>query len=225
MWYFVLLMGVIFIIVLFSTINVNIKYTLREKEDSEPNTTLNLATPETGIRISFLWGLFAFRLRLSSAKLVQKSFDPVLKLRARLFGRSNSPLVKEKISLTLVQALLLSKQMKQIYRATVPAYRYLLEGVKLHRFSWRTGLGLYEADQTGIAVSILWMVKSNATAFLYHMLKKSAPAPRLEIIPVFSGRILKMQFNCVFSVRISRIVFTGIMAGWLYKKNKKIFKN
>jgi len=110
-----------------------------------------------------------------------------------------------------------------VYRATEPAYRYMLSVMKLHQFSWRTRLGLHQADHTGIAVGLLWIVKSNSTVYLYRRLKKPTPKPELEIIPVFNAHLVAMRLNCVFSLRPGHIIITGMMAAWLYLKNRNKF--
>ncbi|WP_347491479.1 DUF2953 domain-containing protein [Desulfoscipio sp. XC116] len=222
MWYLIFApVLILLLLLLVAPVTVYISYELKEKDDANPNMTLNLSTPGTGVSLSFLWGLFKLRLRLSSVKLVSNSFAPVLKLRARLAGRSGDVLAEEKASISAGRIIDLYKWMMNIYRATEPAYRYILAATKLQRFSWRTRLGMCRADQTGMAVGLLWIVKSNTIAYLYRRLQKPMPKPELEVIPVFNARLLAMRINCVFSLRPVHIIITGVMAAWLFLKNRK----
>lgn len=213
---------VLFFLLLASPVTVSIKYTYNSEENSGPDRALKLSTPVTGVRLTLLWGLVKLRLRLSSAGLGFRALRPVLKLRARLAGRSGSTLAREKTRVTPGRAWHLYKIAAGLYRATYPAQRYLLAGTTLHRFSWRTGLGLWEAGQTGLAVGMLWVLKSNLTARVYGLLKKPAPRPELEIKPLFNDRVaLWMQLNCIFSLRLGHIIYAGMLAGWLYLKNRQ----
>ncbi|AGL01964.1 DUF2953 domain-containing protein [Desulfoscipio gibsoniae] len=223
MWYLTILAPVLILLLLLlvSPVTVHISYALKENDDSEPNTTLNLSTPGTGVSLSFMWGLFKLRLRLSSIKLVYGTFAPVFKLRARLARRSGSVIDREKTSISASRIIDMYKQIVNIYRATEPAYRYMLSATKLHQFSWCTRLGMYQADQTGMAVGLLWIAKSNTAAYLYRLLKKPSPKPELEIIPVFNARLVATRINCVFSLRSVNMVITCLMAAWLYLKNKE----
>lgn len=223
MWYLIIASIIVLILLMVSPLKVNVKYTLQESKDTVPNTTINLASPQSGVRLTFLWGLITFRLRLSAARLGIKSFEPILKIRARLAGRSGSTLAQEKTKVTPLQALHLYKRYRKIYQATSPAVVYLLSRTTLHRFCWQTGLGMYQADQTGIAVGALWIIKSNITTYIYRFLDKPGPRPELKITPVFNARILSMQLNFIFSQRLGNIILAGIMGSWLYLKNRKKF--
>jgi hypothetical protein len=223
MWYLVLApVLILLLLLLIAPVEVHIYYVLKEKDDPVPNMTLNLSTPGTGISLSFLWGLFKLRLRLSSARLVYGTFAPIFKLRAGLTGRSGNVLAREKTSISFSQLIDLYRQAMSVYRAVEPAYRYMLSATKLHRFSWHTRLGMYEADQTGMAVGLLWIMKSNATAYLYRRLTRPKPRPELGIIPVFNARLVSTRLNCVFSLRPMHIMAASVMAGWLYLKNRKL---
>jgi len=225
MWYLISALVLIFILLLLiAPVTVHIRYELDERDDLVPNTTLNFSSPGTGISVSFFWGLFKLRLRLSSISLVFGKFAPIFEMRARLAKRSGDAIAKESTIISANRVLELLQQMMNIYRATKPAFRYLLSKLQLHQFSWCTRLGMYEADQTGLAVGLLWALKSNSTAYLYRCLSKPKPKPRLEIIPVFDARALAIHLNCVFSLRPGQVLLSGIMTVWFYLINrKKIF--
>jgi len=225
MWYLIsALVLIMILLLLIAPVTVHISYELDERDDLVPNTTLNLATPGTGVSMSFLWGLFKLRLRLSSIRLVFGKFAPIFKMRARLAKRSGDVIDEESTIISAIRVIDLLKQMMNIYRATKPAFLYLLSKIKLHQFSWCTRLGMYEADQTGLAVGLLWALKSNSTAYIYSRLSKPKPKPRLEIIPVFDTRALTIHLNCVFSLRPGQVLLSGIMTVWFYLINrKKIF--
>ncbi len=222
MWYLILApVPVLLLLLLIAPVTVHISYVLEEKDDLLSNTTLAVSTPGTGISLSFLWGLFKLRLRFSSIGLVFGRFAPVFKLRARLAKRSGGVLAREKTSISAGRVIDLYKQVMKIYRAANPAFRYMLSTIKLQQFSWCTRLGMYQADQTGLAVGLLWTLKSNSTAYLYRRLKKPLPKPDLEIIPVFDARVLAIHLNCIFSLRPGHMIITGVLAVWFYLKNRK----
>ncbi|MFA7467953.1 MAG: DUF2953 domain-containing protein, partial [Desulfotomaculaceae bacterium] len=101
------------------------------------------------------------------------------------------------------------------------AYRYLLSRTKLRHFKWSTVIGLPEAGQTGMAVGALWIIKSNTTSFLYRMLDHQAPKPELDVVPVFDGQLLRVNFDCIFSLSSGHIIYTGLLAGWFFLINRR----
>lgn len=209
-------------LLLVSPVNVSIKYNYSSDANAGPDHELKLATPVTGVRVTLFWGLVKLRLRLSSASLGVRALRPVLKLRARLAGRSGSTLAREKERFTPERIWHLYQIATRTFRVIFPAQCYLLAGTTLHRFSWRTGLGLWESDQTGLAVGALWALKSNLTARVYGLLQQPAPQPELEIIPLFNDRLaLWTRLNCIFSLRLGHIIFAIMLAGWLYMKNRQ----
>jgi len=222
MWFTAVITVTILVLVtiLLSPVKVEIKYTYY-KLNAPLSGTSQEYVPDRGVRFSLLWGLINLRVKLSYFKLAYQAFTPVLKLRARFSRRSGSTLAREKTRLTPGRAIELYRQALKIYRATKPAYRYMLSRTTLHYFKWSTGLGLPEAGQTGMAVGALWMIKSNTTSFLYQMLDRQAPRPELEVVPVFDGQSLRVNFNCIFSLRSGHIIYTGLMAGWFFLINRR----
>ncbi|KJS14128.1 MAG: hypothetical protein VR67_01175 [Peptococcaceae bacterium BRH_c8a] len=212
----------VFVIILLSPVKVEIKYTYY-RFNAPLSGTPQEYVPDRGVRFSLLWGLINLRLKLSYFKLAHQAFTPVLKLRARFSKRSGATLAKEKTRLTAGRAIELYRQALKFYRATKPAYRFMLSRTTLHHFKWSTGLGLPEAGQTGMAVGALWVIKSNTTSFLYRMLDRQAPMPELEVVPVFDGQLLRVNFDCIFSLRSGHIIYTGILVGWFFLINRRKF--
>ncbi|SFF94522.1 Protein of unknown function [Desulfotomaculum arcticum] len=206
---------------LISPVQINFRYVLDKGNIEAPDGVVELSSPGTGVQIKLLWGLIKFRLRLSSASLGYRALKPILKLRARITGRQKT-MARKKARITPERAHQLYKLAVKIYNATLPANKYFLGGVTVHRFSWRTGISLFEADQTGLAVGGLWFVKSNLSAQIYRLIKKPAPRPELEVQPLFKDQlILWVRLNFDFSIRMSRMVAAGLLAAWLYLTQRR----
>lgn len=216
MWIVLTALLLITVILIVSPVTMEIKYNYSygEKPPRERE-------PGRGIRVSLLWGLVNLRLKLSSGRLNRRTFTPVLKLKAKLFGKRDATTAGEKTGLSPRRAVGLYRKALIIYRVAAPANRYLLSKINLHRFSWRTALGLPEAGQTGMAVGFLWAVKGNATSYLYRSLKCAAPGPELEILPVFDQMLARVRFDCIFSLKMGHIIYTGLLAGWHFLKNRR----
>ncbi|WP_027363405.1 hypothetical protein [Desulfotruncus alcoholivorax] len=217
-----LLITVIFLVLtLISPVQVNIRYVLDKGNVEAPDGTVDLSDPGTGVQIKLLWGLIKFHLRLSTASFGYHTLKPVLKLRAKFTGRKKT-MSGKKDRITPELAYQLYKLAVKIYHLTLPANKYLLEGITVHRFSWRTGISLFEADQTGLAVGGLWFVKSNLSSQIYRLIKKPAPLPELEVQPLFKDQLaLRVRFNFNFSIKMGRMVAAGVLALWLYLKQRR----
>lgn len=211
----------IFVLTLISPVHVNFRYVLDKGNIEAPDGVVELSSPGTGVQIKLLWGLIKFHLRLSSASLGYRALKPILKLRTRIAGRQKT-VARKKARISPERAYRLYQLAVKIYNATLPANRYFLEGVTVHRFSWRTGISLFEADQTGLAVAGLWFVKSNLSSQIYRLIKKPAPLPELEVQPLFKDQlILWVRLNFNFSIRMGRMMAAGLLAAWLYLTQRR----
>ena len=216
MWNLILALVLILLLLLLlcAPITVHISYVF--------NTSTVFDTPGTGVSMSFLWGLLKLRLRRSTFKLVLDRFVPVIKVRAGLAKRSGDVIARDKTSLGVDKVLDKHKQVLHVYHSIKPAGRYMLSTISLHRFSWCTQIGMWQAEQTGVAVGLLWAIKSNSIAHLYRLLKKPLPKPELEIIPAFDMRAaINTHLDCVFSFRGGHLLIAGGMSARLYLKNRK----
>lgn len=206
-------------LVLIAPVTVHVKYSYFGLE-APGEHDLHEYVPHRGVRVSLFWGLLNLTLKLSSVRLVYRAFTPVLKLKARLKKGPGSTLAGEKTRITPAGILELIQKANKLYQAIAPAYRKLLAGTVLHRYCWSTGIGLPEAGQTGLAVGLLWLIKSNATALVYRGITRPAPRPDLEVMPVFDRQLLRINFDCIFSLRTGYIIYTGLLAGWYLLKNR-----
>ncbi len=202
------------LLLLVSPIKVHVRYAVGDEKGSD-------APFGNGIRLSFLWGLFSLRLRVAGVVSFYRVFLPVMKLRARMAGRPGGEMAEEKMLLTPARVCWLLRRVARLGRLMAPAGRRLLSAVQLHRFCWRTGIGLQEADLTGITTGILWIIKGNLISGLYRLVKKPAPRPVLEIMPFYNHCLVRVYLNCIFSLRLGHIISAVILAGWLYLRNRK----
>jgi len=217
----VVIAAVLFIITLLSPVQVNVRYVLDKGKIEAPDGVVELSSPGTGVQVKLLWGLIKFHLRLSSASFGYRALRPVLQLRAKFTGRQKT-MVSKKARITPEKAHELYKMLLKLYHATLPANRYFFKGLTVHKFSWRTGISLFEADQTGLAVGGLWLIKSNLSAQIYRLVRKPAPLPVLDVQPLFKEQlVLWVRFNFNFSIKMGRIIAAGLMAAWLYFKRSR----
>ena len=96
--------------------------------------------------------------------------------------------------------------------------KYIMRNVCIKKFKWHTVLGTGDAAVTGIAIGLLWNMKTIISTMLgagFRML----PLPDLNIIPCFDGTIFSTSFDCILSIRIGHAITAGILFIILEKKD------
>lgn len=221
MWLVIVLLIAVTLLLLVSPVTAEIKYDCVYREDQGESGTAGSSHPNRGVRISFFWGLLNIYLKAPTfGRKPQRAINPVLNIRTKLFKKHGPTLAREESKTGPDFALKLIRRAQIIYRAVAPVQNFILSRILVRRFIWRTVIGLPEAAQTGVATGMLWVLKGNTAAFLYQKLSRRSSRPELEIVPVFNRQLLHVYFNCIFTMRTGHIIYTGLLAGWYFLKNK-----
>jgi len=94
----------------------------------------------------------------------------------------------------------------QTYRS---ALYYLLDKVRLHRFTWQTEIGAGDPAQTGLLTGAAWSVKGLLLTVACRLLSTGGVRPVVKIKPNFEKVCFNTDLSCVFDVRIGYLLVTG----------------
>lgn len=81
------------------------------------------------------------------------------------------------------------------------------EKVRWRKFSLVTEVGLEDAAGTGMVVGGIWSLAGLAYSALRAPLWRDGRQFRVEVWPVFDRKVLKLEVQCIFSLRIGDIIY------------------
>ena len=195
----------LFILVMFLRLRVEVHFTRKGEDDY------------LKLQVSMVRGLFRFKTEVPAVDVGRYLLRPVLKVKAGAEGSVSGASVKTgrvmKIPLTLDK---LRKLPIYINKALELVDRYkktllkLLKKIRFHYLHWTTDIGLGDPADTGIAAGLLWGVKG----FLYGLFQNYAGTtgenPKFVVRPCFNAACFRLDFHCIFDMRIGHIIIAGL---------------
>ena len=116
--------------------------------------------------------------------------------------------IKEKMKFYITHPLKLKLLVKQVRYYTRVYYQVLEQIIKslyCEELCWKTSYGSKDAAITGIVSGMLWTVKA---LLLTNLQKKIVfkDKPVIQVNPVFGQTHLKVDFQCIFSIRLGNVI-------------------
>ncbi len=195
---------ILLVITLFSSVNIRITYYRDNKDD------------ELIIIVSALFGLINFKREYNLLELMSMG-GPGLKVRGELEATAGGRIIKEFGSLVNVHDALESyKKYKLMIHRYGKAIRYIQQRIAIKKLEWNSVLGTGDAAVTGIAIGLLWNVKTFFTSVLSSRFKLLS-LPQISIVPSFESIIISTRADCILSVKIGHAITAGTI-GLIAKK-------
>ncbi|WP_017726573.1 DUF2953 domain-containing protein [Halalkalibacterium ligniniphilum] len=88
--------------------------------------------------------------------------------------------------------------------------RWLLKRIHLKKLEWSSHLGLGDAAQTGMLLSMVWTLKG-MVAGLFGNYMRMHSMPKLSITPHYQELISETRFSCMFSFRLGYAIGASIL--------------
>jgi len=168
------------------------------------------------------------RLRVTRIKIVlnkgarNKGNRILVLLRTHLFRTRMHPQKRRILDeiADFVQFLFRSQQKLAYYTL----FRRLLGKTQCHNLRWVTEIGLTDPATTGIAPGSLWTLKSMVVQQICRLMVMKARKLDLQVIPNFFQPKLRLDFQCIFALRLGYITnaFFGLI--WLLIRERKAGK-
>lgn len=81
----------------------------------------------------------------------------------------------------------------------------LVNSLTCERLNWKTTFGSDDAAVTGLMAGALWTAKGTLVTILRRRFSFIAP-PEISVIPVFGQNHFQVDFQCIFSLRLGKII-------------------
>lgn len=207
---FILVITFLIVLILFSSIKVNL---IALKENKENKII---------IKVIMLYGLIRLKKELGSFDIVKKEDehdgkveeDLEIKMKSDLWseheGYTDFMNIREKIEETIDFA--------RNYRTVID---YTIDKTRLKTLFWKTEVGLDNAALTGFTTGMINILKSNVFVRVNNTKNKHKKV-YFKIIPNFERKILKTNVRCIFTTKIGYIIIAGLKYHWIKFRKKRI---
>lgn len=168
------------------------------------------------VEMTALWGLVRYKTEVPVIDMDQYFLKPFLKLEADIEGVVSHPvdetgmIVKVPVAVILRKLPIYLKNGISYLNRYQSALRRFCKSIRCHRLSWKTTIGLGDPAFTGMATGAVWSLKG----FVYRVFRSNVgymlKPPEFSVVPCFNDTCFKLDFNCIFDMRIGHIIIAGI---------------
>lgn len=100
--------------------------------------------------------------------------------------------------------------------------KYFYRKIKVYSFQVSVQVGGRDAAETGLLVGAFWVIFGQITARLYRLVTVTKTNIRCNVSPRFDQEAFLCRLNCILSLKISHIIFTGYKFLLMIIKNRRI---
>ncbi|MDI6707153.1 MAG: DUF2953 domain-containing protein, partial [Bacillota bacterium] len=98
----------------------------------------------------------------------------------------------------------------RLYRRYRKAIDFLRERITVKELSWETSLGTGDAAVTGMAVGLMWTLKTAVISILDTRLR-NLTLGAVEITPSFDCAKFRTKFDCILRFKIGHAIIASII--------------
>ncbi|MBU7005312.1 DUF2953 domain-containing protein [Phosphitispora fastidiosa] len=165
--------------------------------------------------VSLFRGLIRYKAEIPIAEIDINRFKPLVKVKTDAEGVSPPVGQKAKVLKFPLSELLhrlpsyirLGLKYLKRYRK---ALKGLLKSIRFRHLSWKTEIGLGDPANTGIATGFLWAAKGLIYGVVSRNVGTVDSPPIISIIPCYQHTCLRLEFHCIFDLRIGNIIIAGL---------------
>jgi hypothetical protein len=168
------------------------------------------------VEMAALGGLIRYKTEVPVIDMDQYFLKPFLKMEADIEGVVSHPVDETGMIVQIPVAVILRKLpiylrngMRYLDRYQT-ALRGFCKSIRCHRLRLTTTIGLGDPAYTGIASGTIWGLKG----FIYRIFRSNIGSmlkpPEFSVVPCFNDTCFKLDFNCIFDLRIGHIIIAGL---------------
>ncbi len=202
---FFLVLIIFFVLSMFLRIRFEVEYRRKGPDD---NLTVEMAAFN---------GLFRYQTKVPVMELDRYFLEPVLKMETGTQWVATHPVEDKGLTvkipvITDVLANLPAYMQQGIRRMQryQRIFKKFLRYVRCHQFAWTTEVGLGDPADTGLAAGMLWGLKGYFFSAFRSRVGAMLHSPRLAVKPCFECTCFRLDFHCIFDVRIGHIIIAGL---------------
>lgn len=196
--YVFLLWVVSLILIPFTSITIRVTY-LRDGSDDELIAI-----------VAGLFGLVNIKRETNLIKLMM-SLRSGVEMEHEIEATKKGRPIKESSSfLNYKEAVWEFRRALRLYRRYRKAIDFLRERITVKELSWETSLGTGDAAVTGMAVGLMWTLKTAVISILDTRLR-NLTLGAVEITPSFDCAKFRTKFDCILRFKIGHAIIASII--------------
>ena len=168
------------------------------------------------IEMRAVGGLIRYKTEVPVLELEKFFVEPIIKMEADIESVVTHPIEDKGMLVKIPLAILLKNLPVFIRQGIIHTARYkivmyrFLKNVRCHHLVWKTEIGLGDPAYTGIISGLLWGVKGFAFSMFRSHIGTMTKPPSFSVLPCFDSTCLKLDFRCIFDLRIGHIITAGL---------------
>lgn len=202
--FYMFLLVVIFIGMLFVRIRFEVGYRREGRDD------------HLRVEMTSLKGLVRYRTEVPVIDIDRYFLEPVLKMEADIESVVSHPVEDKGMIVRLPVAVILRKLPIYIKQGLAYLDRYrtalrkLLRSIRFHHLTWSAEIGLGDPAWTGIVTGLLWGINGVVYRVFVSNAGEIKKPPVVSVRPCFNDTCLRLDFHCIFDMRIGHIIIAGL---------------
>ncbi|HWI55239.1 MAG TPA: DUF2953 domain-containing protein [Desulfobacteria bacterium] len=195
-------------VVFFMTMFLRVRFDVGYRRDGEDD--------HLKVEMTLLRRLISYKTEIPVVELDKFFLDPVLKVEADIEGVVSDPIADKGMIIKVPIIKIIRKLPMFIKSGMHYLKRYqevlygLLKSIRCYQLKWITQIGLEDPADTGMIIGLIWSVKG----FMYRVFQSNVGSmeqkPEFCVIPNFGSSCLKLDFHCIFDMRIGHIIIAGL---------------
>lgn len=202
--FYLLLLLVVFTIVMFIRIKFDVSFSRKGSDDY------------LSVRMTALKGLVSYKTEVPVIDIDRFFLEPILRLEADIEHVVSHP-VEDKGMLVKIPVIMLMRNMPTFIRQGFHyverynrALNKLVKSIRCHDLKWKTEVGLGDPAYTGMASGLVWGVKGLAYGIFRSSIGEMKSRPLFDVRPCFDAVCLRVDFRCIFDLRVGHIIIAGL---------------
>ncbi|WP_096202677.1 DUF2953 domain-containing protein [Bacillus sp. FJAT-45350] len=155
------------------------------------------------------WGIRLYKLSAPLIKIDENSPSIIVEEEQEI----GSVEQEKKVKITVDYIIKEIRKMRDFLEHVVGFHtivRRFLGHITVHKFEWKSLIGVSDASHTGIVAGVVWSLKGGIVGIVGNYMKIKEK-PIIMIQPHFQAMISKTDLKCIISFRIGHAIKAGLL--------------
>ncbi|MBU8905191.1 DUF2953 domain-containing protein [Desertibacillus haloalkaliphilus] len=170
-----------------------------------------------------VWKFISYTFKAPLIKIDEDSASIVVKEEQKIATTKQ----KKDVKITPQKILDVISDLKNFLQHVIGFHQIVkrfMRHISIHKFEWRSQLGLGDAAQTGMIVGMGWSLKGAIVGILSHYMRLKQN-PKVSIDPTYNQQASYTNMTCMISFRIGHAIVATIMIVRHWRRRPPLFQS
>ena len=211
-WVLIIIVALLVFIFLLSIMKLKIKIDILHAGDND----------HIKIKAMALFGLISYTYDVPLIKINKENPSLIVKTEQKMGNENKTLNSEDKKKITPNDMLKNIRKSKEFMEHVIHLHKIVkkfIRHISIDKLEWNSSLGLGDAAQTGVAIGVLWSLKSGIVGLLSHYMKLKSK-PELTVNPHFQEILTHTSLKCIISFRIGHAIGGALSVVKYWKSTK-----